>query len=322
MSLKSFLTKWLLMPLFARYVRMPGRSYSGKQPQLTPEQSLISAGCQKHIHELATVIGVRYVGVPGSLERSASYIESVFAEHGYTTTRHDAASMHNSGPNIVADLPGRSKKLLVIGAHYDTIPNCVGANDNGSGVAALLELARLLKGKQFQFTVRFVAFANEEHPNLPSEAMGSYAYAQHLKWQGAEVAGMWSLETIGCYSNAKDSQRYPFPFNLYYPNKGNFVAFVGNTSSKKFVHDSVRAFRKAAQFPSEGVTAPEKFKDVGRSDHWGFWQAGYPALMVTDTANFRYVHYHTTDDTADKINYEAMALVVAGLANTIPTVAS
>jgi Zn-dependent M28 family amino/carboxypeptidase len=124
---------------------------------------------------------------------------------------------------------------------------------------------------------------------------------------------MLSLETIGYYSDAPNSQQYPPPFNLYYPSTGNFIGFVGNEESSRLVEQVVRAFRQHAKFPSEGSAAPSDVPGVGWSDHWSFWQAGYPALMVTDTAPFRYPHYHLSSDTPDKLDYDRMARVVDGL---------
>jgi hypothetical protein len=311
--------KWLMMPLFSQYVRMPGRSFKGTLPELTAGELLIAHNCKQHIQRLSAEIGERHAERPEALSEAATYIEEIMVAAGYQVSRHEAPSMQNSGENIIAE--SEESRLLagpvfVIGAHYDTIFGCRGANDNGSGVAALLEILKHLSGKKLRRRVQFVAFANEEHPGKLNETMGSLAYARSLQAAGQAVAGMWSLETIGFYSSDKGSQRYPFPFNLYYPDEGNFVAFVGNTASRSFVHESIRAFRKSARFPSEGVTAPEKFKDIGRSDHWGFWMCDFPALMITDTANFRYAHYHTPDDTADKVDYPALARVTNGLAET------
>lgn len=317
-SRRTFL-KWLMMPLFSQYVRMPGRSFKGNLPALTAGEMLIARNCKQHIQRLSTDIGERHPGRPESLSEAADYIEAIMVEAGFHTSRHSAPSMQNSGENIIAESEESRRlggPLYVIGAHYDTIFGSPGANDNGSGVAALLEILKCFTGRQLRRRVQFVAFANEEHPGMLNRAMGSLAYAESLKAAGQEVLGMWSLETIGFYCLEKGSQRYPFPFNLYYPDEGNFVAFIGNTASKAFVHDSIRTFRKSTRFPSEGVTAPEKFKDIGRSDHWGFWQCDFPALMITDTANFRYVHYHTPDDTPDKVDYDALARVTKGLAET------
>jgi hypothetical protein len=132
---------------------------------------------------------------------------------------------------------------------------------------------------------------------------------------------MLSLETIGFFSDVAGSQRYPLPFGLLYPRTGNFIAFVGNIASRALVRRSIAAFRQHTAFPSEGVAAPGWMTGIGWSDHWAFWQEGYPGVMVTDTALFRYAPYHTRADTPDQINYEHMARVVAGLARVVTALA-
>lgn len=126
---------------------------------------------------------------------------------------------------------------------------------------------------------------------------------------------MWSLETIGFFSDAPGSQNYPPPFDRLYPTVGNFLAFISNYKSRKWLHQTIGHFRDVANLPSEGLAAPARFADIGRSDHWGFWQAGYQALMITDTANFRYPWYHTSSDTFDKVDYESLARVTRALAH-------
>jgi hypothetical protein len=158
-----------------------------------------------------------------------------------------------------------------------------------------------------------VFYVNEELPWFSTDKMGSFVHAKRLAREGKEVAAMLSLETLGWYSESFDSQRYPFPFSLFYPSKGNFVGFVANLGSRSLMHRAVGTFRKSAAFPSEGVAAPESIPGIGWSDQWAYWQFGWPALMVTDTAPFRYPHYHTLRDTPDKLSYERLARVVKGL---------
>jgi Zn-dependent M28 family amino/carboxypeptidase len=204
-----------------------------------------------------------------------------------------------------------------VGSHYDSVVGTVGANDNASGVAATLELARLLKGNKLRRTVRFVFFVNEEPPYFQTEQMGSLVYAHQLRRDGIPVAAMISLETIGFYSDARGSQKYPALVSLFYPSRGNFIAFVGNDESRDLVRRAVRRFRESARFPSEGIAGPPTLPGVGWSDHWSFWQEGYPAIMITDTAVFRYPYYHTALDTADKVDFEKMARVVDGVRNVV-----
>jgi len=165
--------------------------------------------------------------------------------------------------------------------------------------------------------IRLALFVNEEPPYFQNPGMGSLVYAQHLVASGEKVAAMFSLETLGYYSNQRGSQRYPAPLNLLYPDTGNFVAFVGMTGSRPLVRKSVALFRAHARFPSQGGSAPGWVSGIDWSDHWSFAQVGVPAVMVTDTAPFRYDYYHTPQDTPDRVDYARLARVVSGLAAMI-----
>jgi hypothetical protein len=146
--------------------------------------------------------------------------------------------------------------------------------------------------------------------------MGSRVYARRCRARGENIIGMFSLETIGYYSNEPGSQRYPGPaiFQKLYPDSGNFIGFVSNFGSRRLLRAAGREFRRIAEFPSEGVAAPAEIPGIGWSDHWSFWQEGYPAVMITDTAPYRYPHYHQTTDTPDKLQFESLTLVVSALA--------
>ena len=189
--------------------------------------------------------------------------------------------------------------------------------DNGSGVAAMIELAHLLKESKPARTLRFVAFVNEEPPFHHSDAMGSRQYARRSNERGENVVAMFSLETIGWYSDRPGSQRYPFPLNFFYPATGNFLAFVSNLGSRALLHETIASFRRHAELPSEAVAAPAFIPGVDWSDHWSFWKEGNAALMVTDTAPFRYPFYHTPEDTPDKIDFDRLARVVAGVERVV-----
>jgi Zn-dependent M28 family amino/carboxypeptidase len=184
-------------------------------------------------------------------------------------------------------------------------------------VAALLVLARLAQQQRFARTLRFVAFVNEEPPYFQSAYMGSRVYASESAQRGEQITAMLSLETIGYYSDEKGSQSYPFPLNFVYSSPGNFIGFVGNLASRRLVRRVVAAFREHARFPSEAVAAPSIIPGIGWSDHWSFWQEGYPGVMVTDTAPYRYEQYHTPRDTPEIIDYERTARVVGGLGHVL-----
>ena len=252
---------------------------------------------------------------PKELAQAANYIAAEFSNSGYSVQRQEYMVDGAVCANLEVEIAGTTKadEIVIIGAHYDSIPNCPAANDNGSGVAALLSLARTFADSQNVRTLRFVAFVNEEAPYAHTEQMGSSVYARRCRERGETVTAMLSLETIGYYSDEPGSQKYPSILRWFYPSTGDFIAFIGNTRYGRLVRDVVRAFRLAEPFPSQGGAMPEAMSDIGRSDHWPFWQEGYPALMVTDTAPFRYEYYHTQEDTVDKIDFERTARVVRGL---------
>jgi Zn-dependent M28 family amino/carboxypeptidase len=198
-----------------------------------------------------------------------------------------------------------------------------GANDNGSGVAGVLALARRFAGKPCARTLRFVAFVNEEPGHFQTELMGSWVYARRCKERGDRIAAMVSLETIGCFFHEPGTQSYPAPgLGLCYPTTGNFIAFVGDLSSRKLVRRAIGSFRRGAEFPSEGAALPASIPGIGWSDHWAFWQHGYPAIMVTDTAPFRYPHYHLRSDTPEQLDYDSMSRVIFGLEKVVAELAN
>jgi hypothetical protein len=308
----------LLYPFFRPYVSMPGRSFNGKLPPLTAEEELLKAELQRHVQYLAVDIGDRSVLNLEGLNRAAGYIRNDFASSGFSLVEeHPFKADGYDLTNLEVVVPGTSKpeEVLVIGAHYDTVPGTPGADDNGSGCAAVLWLARRFRQQPCARTVRFVAFSREETHD--TQCMGSYAYAKRCRERGDKVLGMLSLEMLGVYSDEEGSQKYPWPFKLFYPTKGNFIGFVGSTKSADFVRRCVGSFRKGSKFPCEGVAAPDWVKDATRSDHLGFWLYGYPGLMITDTSNFRFPLYHTKEDTPDKLNFDRFAQVVAGLERLI-----
>ena len=303
---------------------MPGNSWSGSLPPLTGKERLIHDNLKRHIMELAGRIGERNVWHPKALAAAAGYIRKTLEDAGYAVSVQPYISRGLTVNNLEAILPGQgaADEIIVVGAHYDSVAGTPGANDNASGVAALLELARLLSGAELPRSVRFVAFVNEEAPFFYGDEMGSNVYAARARAHGERIEAMFALETIGYYTDQPASQRYPFPFSFFYPDTGNFIGFVGNLSSRRLVRRAIGAFRASTAFPSEGVAAPGWMKGVHWSDHWSFWQAGYPAIMVTDTALYRYPHYHSATDTPEKLDYVGLARVTGGLADVLTALAS
>lgn len=187
-------------------------------------------------------------------------------------------------------------------------------------MAAVIELAGLL-GKE-RLPIRFVAFANEELPYFMGPDMGSWVSAKRSRDRGERLAAMLSLEMLGYYSDRPGSQRYPAPLGLFYPSRGDYIAFVGDLGAFRLVRRCVSYFRKHSEFPSEWLAGPASIPGVTRSDHWSFRQFGFPALMVTDTAYNRNPNYHQATDTPDTLDYERMAKVTIGLAAMLKELAA
>ncbi len=308
-------------------IRMPGERLAGALPAATAAEKTLAASLRRDVERL-TAFGPRNVVNQVALQRAAGWLDEELSRHGYAVERQRYRIDGWSYDNVIVELPGndRREEIVVIGAHYDTAEDLqmrgtVGANDNASGIAATLALARALAGARPSRTLRFAAFVNEELPSFWTENQGSLVYARRARARGERIVAMISLETIGYYSDEPGSQKYPPGLNLLYPDTGNFIAFVGNVSSRALVRQAIDAFRTVATIPSEGVAAPASVPGIGWSDHWSFWQVGYPAIMVTDTAPFRYPHYHTPADTADKLDYERMARVVIGIESTAKALA-
>lgn len=320
--LSLVLVTLMISPLFV--TTMPGQSFKGKLPPLTEEQQHLTQRLKHHVRVLAEDIGQRNIWAPPSMTETVEYIERELSTLGYHVHQQSYMAMGVTSLNLEVEIPGtrKPKEIIVIGAHYDTVIHCPGANDNATGVAALLELARLLKKSNPDRTIRLVAFANEEPPFLANNSTGSAHYAQSARDQNQDIRGMLSLETMGYYNDQSNSQKYPFPFSRFYPDTANFIGFVGNLNSRNLVRRAITAFRNNTNFPSEGLAAPAFIAGVGWSDHRLFWDQGYQALMVTDTAFFRYDAYHTSEDTWEKLDYERLARVVNGLVPTVLSLAS
>ena len=321
-------------------LNMPGSSYQDKLPVLSADETALSMELKKHVQYLAETIGERNLVHYEGLNKSAEYLAEQFKAAGckpeiqeykvpagfLRSKWQDQHYEQQIYKNIAVEIRGteRPDEIIVIGAHYDSVPiaGCKGANDNASGVAATLALAKYFADKPQKRTLRFVAFANEEPPFFWTKGMGSYVYAHSCKAKKEKITAMLTPETIGFYSDEAGSQKYPFPLSWLYPSKGNFIAFAGNSGSEVLIKQCVKSFRDNAKFPSEGACIPRCIPHIGFSDHWSFWKMDYPALMITDTAMFRYKYYHTASDDYDRIDYDKMARVVEGLKHVVGNLAT
>lgn len=294
---------------------MPGRSYSGPLPQVDPARAALTVELRTDVEALATDIGIRDLEDGGSLRRAETRVHDALTAAGYDVRREDYDVAGHEAANLIAERRGTTlpDEIVLVGAHYDSVSPSPGADDNASGTAALLALARRFAPMRTPRTVRFVAFTNEEPPRFWTPSMGSRVDAARARRRGDHIVAMLSLESIAYYTTRADTQHYPVGLGLFYPSRGDFIGLVGFEDQLGFVRDLVGRFRAHARMPSEGAAEPGFVPGVGWSDHWSFHEEGYPALMITDTAPFRNPHYHQSSDTPETLDYRRFAEAVVAI---------
>jgi Zn-dependent M28 family amino/carboxypeptidase len=301
---------------------------TGAVPALKPlnaDQVGLEREVRSDIASLAGSIGER--NLPSNaekLEEAAAFIEGALKGAGYQPLSQWYTVGGAKCRNIIAEIRGtdRNPEVAIVGAHYDTVPGSPGADDNASGVAVMLALARRFAGTRPTRTLRFVAFVNEEPPYFWSADMGSVVYAKKCRQDNDRVVAMLSVESVGFYSDSPASQKYPAGLGALYPSTGDFVAFVGNTLSRRLMHEALASFRNTGSLPSLGAAVPNAIPGAGWSDHWAFWQQGYRGIEVTDTAPFRNPSYHTPEDTPDRLQYDRLARFASGMLAIVEQLAS
>jgi Zn-dependent M28 family amino/carboxypeptidase len=273
------------------------------------------ARLEAHVRLLSETFAPRDYSHPENLDRVAAYLRKEFERaNAAAVSEQPFESRGQTYRNVIASFGPRTSELIVVGAHYDTAGALPGADDNASGVAGLIELAYLLGRTPPAARVELVAFALEEPPYFRSPLMGSAVHAASLKSQGFAVRAMLSLEMIGYFSDQPDSQQYPVSvLKAFYPTRGNFIAVVGKIDQGRVVRRVKRAMMEASPLPVYSINAPRSIPGVDFSDHLNYWNEGYDALMITDTAFYRNPHYHTSADTPDMLDYSRMAMVVQGV---------
>lgn len=323
-DIKIFLLTFVLglasLVFLAGYMTwMPGTQLLSDDAEIPQEIGELRERLKAHVEQLSQSSSGRNDFREDHLTPARDYITEQFKALGLEPRFQHYELDGGDYSNIIIEIPSNKQNspVLIVGAHYDSVLNSPGANDNASGVAALIEIGRYFsQHSPDKYHLRLIAFTNEEPPYFRTESMGSHVYTSSLP-ASEDILGMIALETIGYYTDRPGSQYYPWPFKHFYPDTGNFVAFVGNLRSRALVTSSISLFRENSTVPSEGVAAPAFVPGVDWSDHWAFWASGHKAIMVTDTAPYRYVHYHRYSDTPDKLNYEVYAKVVHGLCKMV-----
>lgn len=306
---------WLFRQTFLLPLR--DQPHAGAAPPLNGDERALALALEQHIRAIAG--GPRNVAHRANLDAAAQYIETTLAAFGLAAASDVFAAGGASVRNIEAVFePAEATaatRTIVAGAHYDTDGTSPGANDNGTGVAAMLELCRALAHRRPAGPHRLciVFFVNEEQPYGKTELMGAWRHARALKASGEPVAGMIALETLGYFSNRPGSQRLPWPFSWAYGDRGDFVAFIGLPGARAFLSKALKAFRRAHTLPSSGTVVPGFIEGADLSDHWAYAREGFPALMITDTAPYRNPFYHSSNDTPDTVDYASLARITGGL---------
>ena len=248
------------------------------------------------------------------LNKTADYIQSVFTRYSDKVSVQEYEAKGNIYRNVISSFGPQHARRIIIGAHYDVCGPQEGADDNGSGVVGLLELARLLEGQQLNYRIDLVAYTLEEPPYFRTELMGSYIHAKSLADIQADVYGMISLEMIGYFKDHKKSQSYPVGLlSLFYGNRGDYITLVNKFGSGKFSRQFGRSFRSVATVKAKAFTGPPALPGIDFSDHQNYWKFGYSALMITDTAFYRNKNYHHPTDTMETLDLKRMAQVIEGV---------
>jgi len=274
---------------------------------------------EEHVRFLSKNGEWRNLRHPAGLERAANYIYETFGRTGAAVSRQPYKAGPAEAQNIVARFGLEERPRIVVGAHYDVFDQLPGADDNASGVAALLELARLLENRKLATTVELVAFSTEEPPFFGGPEMGSAVHAKSLHDTGVKVPAMISLEMIGFYA---EEQTYPDVLpNLVYPRHGHYIALAGRWADRDLVAGAKKCFRGASPLEVVSYSGPTGL-GADLSDQRNYWAIGVPAFMVTDTGFMRNPHYHAATDTAETLDYQRMAGVVDGVFSTVVTLAS
>lgn len=317
---RKILVTGVVLPLFLAGAAAGYAWYRLTQPfvsagaTIPAAQTASAARLEQLVHKLSTDFPNRTFDNGTRLEGAAVYLESQLSGLGLKVESQRFTARGRPYRNLVVRLGPDTPEVMVVGAHYDVAGEQPGADDNASGVAGLLELARLLKGQSLRQRVELVVYTNEEPPFFRTPYMGSAIHARSLTESGKRASLMLSLECIGYFSDEPGSQDHPVRLlNAIYPTTGNFISLVGFYQDGDISRQVKAAMKSASDLPVYSINAPGFVVGVDFSDHLNYWNEGYVGMMVTDTAFYRNKAYHTPEDTADRLDYRRMAKVVDGV---------
>lgn len=289
------------------------------EASLEPRLGQMADSLRADVAYLSQTIGPRNPVHYASLSAARSWIKAKWETQGYEVRSQTFDVDGKECANLEIEIPGqrRPTEIVIVSAQYDTWTESPGANNNASGMAVLLKLSEMLIGQRLDRTLRLVAFVTQEPPYDNTESMGSLRYAQRSKERGEDIRVMLAMDAIGIYKQAPHTQKLPFPFSLFYPDKGNFLAFIGDLASRSYVVEATRGFKKGSSFPIAGGSVPRWVKGAAWSDHKSFWTHGYAAIQITDTGAFRSSSHTTSEDTIEKINFSALARITVGMYSSL-----
>jgi hypothetical protein len=312
----------LVISIICLWIVIAQPMWSGKAAVSNQVSSVDPERLKVHVRKLSEDFFPRNAENIKNLDQVAAYIRSEFELAKGQVWEQEFKVGRETYRNVIANFGPETSERIVVGAHYDAVGLSPGADDNASAVAGLIELAYLLGNTTLPLRVELVAYTLEEPPYFASPFMGSAVHAKSLSEQGIKVRLMLGLEMIGYFSDKKGSQHFPSPLlRLFYPSTGNFVALVGKLDQRSAVMEVKRAMSGVTPLPVYSINAPRIIPGVDLSDHRSYWAQGYPAVMVTDTAFYRNLNYHTADDTYEKLDFERMAMVVEMVYASITAIA-
>jgi Zn-dependent M28 family amino/carboxypeptidase len=289
-------------------------------PENAMDRQKIRANLLNHVHHLSVTIGERSIYRPDALKAAEDYVYGRFADLGYAPRRQTFICMREEVANVIAGEPNPDG-YYILGAHFDTVSGSPGADDNASGVAVLLEAARLAREIAPPKPWVFIGFTTEEPPSFHTPYMGSAVYARQARKDDHKILGMLCLESVGYFRHEPGSQTLPLPLKyMGYPTTGNFIGLISDRRSKPLLRDLEKALHSGCRLPVATLSVPlggYLLPEVRLSDHANFWDQGYPAVMLTDTAFMRNPHYHTPGDRLETLDLDAMVELTLGLVNFI-----